>query len=106
VFTDGTSFKVKRIRRNPRIEVARCDVRGKLLGPWVPATCRPVESDKDRIARSYRALNEKYGLIMGLGTFFATLAGRVGRRLILEIALEPAMPATPTMPTMPTMPTT
>lgn len=88
VFTDGTSYKVKRIRRNSRVEIARCEFNGKLLGPWLPGMCRTVEDDKPRIARSYQALNQKYGLMMRLGTFFSTLAGRVGRRLILEIALD------------------
>ena len=88
VFTDGTSYKVKRIRRNPKVQVARCDVRGKVLGPWIPAQCRPVENEPELVARAYDALNAKYGLMMRMGTFFATLAGRVGRRLILEVALE------------------
>jgi PPOX class probable F420-dependent enzyme len=88
VFTDGTSYKVKRIRRNPSVQVARCDMRGTILGPWIPGTCRPVENEPELIARSYAALNAKYSLMMRLGTFFATLAGRVGRRLILEISLE------------------
>jgi uncharacterized protein len=90
VFTDGTSYKVKRIRRNPKVEIARCDMRGKLLGPWSAATCRPVEDEPEHIAKAYAALNAKYGLIMRLGTVFATLAGRVKRRLILEIALPAA----------------
>lgn len=90
VFTDGTSYKVKRIRRNPKVEIARCDMRGKLLGPWSPATCRAVENEPEHIAKAYDALNAKYGLIMRLGTVFATLAGRVKRRLILEIALPAA----------------
>lgn len=87
VFTDGTSYKVKRIRRNPKVEIARCDMRGKLLGSWSPATCVAVEQDPPRIARAYDALNAKYGLMMRAGTFFATLAGRTKRRLILEITL-------------------
>lgn len=94
IFTDGTSYKVKRIRRDPRVELARCDVRGKLLGPWLPARCRPVEgaAEADAIARAYAALNDKYGLLMRLGTVFATLAGRTKRRLILEVELDPAEP--------------
>jgi PPOX class probable F420-dependent enzyme len=91
VFTDGTSFKVKRIRRNPEVQIAACDMRGSLRGAWQSCTCRPVENDAAYIARCYDALNQKYGLWMRAGTFFATLAGRVGRRLILEITLrEPA----------------
>ena len=88
VFTDGTSYKVKRIRRNPKVQIARCDMRGNVLGPWHSGQCRPVESEPDLVARAYAALNAKYGLAMRLGTFFSTLAGRVGRRLILEVALD------------------
>jgi uncharacterized protein len=88
IFTDGTSYKVKRIRRDSRIELARCDVRGKLLGPWLPGSCRPVEGEPARIAEAYAALNAKYGLLMRLGTVFATLAGRVRRRLILEATMD------------------
>jgi PPOX class probable F420-dependent enzyme len=88
VFTDGTSYKVKRIRRNPRVQVAVCDARGKILGPWVSGSARPVESEPERVARSYAALNAKYGWMMRIGTLMATVAGRVGRRLILEIALD------------------
>jgi PPOX class probable F420-dependent enzyme len=90
VFTDGTSYKVKRIRRNPKVEIARCDMRGKLLGSWSPATCRPVEQEPESITSAYDALNAKYGLLMRLGTVFATLAGRTKRRLILEITLPVA----------------
>jgi PPOX class probable F420-dependent enzyme len=89
VFTDGTSYKVKRIRRNPQVEIARCDMRGKLLGSWSGATCRALEQaqEPDSIARAYDALNAKYGFLMRAGTVFATLAGRTKRRLILEITL-------------------
>ena len=90
VFTVGTSYKVKRIRRNPNIEIARCDVRGKLKGPWSPATCRAVDHEQDRIAKAYDALNAKYGLLMRIGTVFAKLAGRTKNRLILEITLPAA----------------
>ena len=90
VFTVGTSYKVKRIRRNPNIEIARCDVRGKLKGPWSPAICRAVDHEQDRIARAYDALNAKYGLLMRIGTVLATLTGRTKNRLILEITLPAA----------------
>lgn len=92
VFTVGTSYKVKRIRRNPKVEIARCDVRGKLLGPWLQATCRPVEKDEEpqRVAQAYDALNHRYGLLMRVGTLFAAITGRTKRRLILEITLAAA----------------
>src|SRR5260370_23304631 len=35
VYTIGVSGKVKRIRNNPRVNVAPCDMRGELKGGWV-----------------------------------------------------------------------
>lgn len=93
IFTDGTSYKVKRIRRNPKVELARCDVRGGLQGPWLPGSCRVVEGEPELIRRSYAALNAKYGWLMRIGTVFSTLAGRVKRRLILEATLDAAAAA-------------
>jgi PPOX class probable F420-dependent enzyme len=93
IFTDGTSYKVKRIRRNAKVELARCDMRGGLLGPWLPGRCRVVEGEPELIKSAYDALNSKYGLIMRLGTVFATIAGRVKRRRILEATLDPAATA-------------
>ena len=87
IFTDGTSYKVKRIRRNAKVELARCDARGGLRGPWLPGQARVVE-EPDLIARSYAALNLKYGWLMRIGTVFSTLAGRVKRRLILEVTMD------------------
>jgi PPOX class probable F420-dependent enzyme len=88
IFTDGTSYKVKRIRRNSQVELARCDARGGLLGPWLPGHARVVESESELVARSYAALNAKYGWMMRLGTVLSTLAGRVKRRLILEVTMD------------------
>ena len=88
VFTDGTSFKVKRIRRNAKVQVARCDVRGKVLGPFFDGTCELVPEGSELEAQAYQALNRKYGLIMRMGTVFATLFGRVKRRRVLCIALS------------------
>jgi PPOX class probable F420-dependent enzyme len=93
IFTDGTSYKVKRIRRNGKVELARCDARGGLLGPWLPGQCRIVEGDPELISRAYDALNAKYGWMMRLGTVFSTIAGRVKRRLILEATLDTAVKA-------------
>jgi|tagenome__1003787_1003787.scaffolds.fasta_scaffold19353939_1 PPOX class probable F420-dependent enzyme len=93
IFTDGTSYKVKRIRRNPKVELARCGMRGEVLGPWLPGRCRIVEGEPELIKSAYDALNSKYGLMMRLGTVFSTLAGRVKRRLILEATLDAAASA-------------
>ncbi|HET6334434.1 MAG TPA: PPOX class F420-dependent oxidoreductase [Polyangiales bacterium] len=92
IFTDGTSYKVKRIRRNAKVELARCGVRGQLVGPWLPGRCRVVEGEPELITRAYDALNSKY-LLMRVLTVIATIGGRVKRRLILEVTLDAAVPA-------------
>ena len=87
VFTLRESWKVKRIRRNPRVEVARCSMMGAVSGPWHPGTCRLVE-DPAEAARAYAALDAKYGWQMRLGTLMRRIFGGLERRLILEIALD------------------
>ena len=89
VFTDGTSYKVKRVRRDSRARVAACDVRGGNNGPWSDATCTVVE-DEAREARAYEVLRAKYGWQMRLVDLFSWLGGRIGRRAILEIRLTSA----------------
>lgn len=87
VFTLREAYKLKRIRRNPKVQVARCDVRGKLLGAWLDGHARIVD-DRAEEARAYAALNAKYGLRMRVGTVLSTLVGRVKRRVVIEIALD------------------
>jgi PPOX class probable F420-dependent enzyme len=87
IFTLRDSYKVKRVRRNPRVQVAECDVRGALRGPWLDATCRAIDGDAAYDARAYAALTRKYGWKMRIGNVFSMLSGRIRRRLIMEISL-------------------
>lgn len=87
VFTLRDSYKVKRIRRNPKVRVARCGMAGKLLGPWFDATCAIV-TDPAHEARAYAALNEKYGWQMRLGTMLRSIFGGLEKRVILELTLR------------------
>jgi PPOX class probable F420-dependent enzyme len=59
VRTRAEAWKVKRIRRNPRVRVAPCDVQGNLLGEWVEGQARVMnEAEADFISRLAR---QKYG---------------------------------------------
>lgn len=87
VFTLKDSFKVKRVRRNPRVRVAKCGVAGKLLGPWHDGSCVLV-TDPAHEARAYDALNAKYGWQMRLGTLMRSLFGGLDKRCVLEISLD------------------
>ena len=86
VFTLRETYKVKRVQNNPAVRVAKCDMRGKVLGDWHDGTCRIV-TDSEHEKRAYAALRKKYGLMMRLGDIASTLTGRMKRRVILEIAL-------------------
>ncbi len=88
VFTDGTSYKVKRLRRDVRVRVARCGVSGTVRGPWHTGSGRVVR-EPVLIERAYEALRAKYGWQMKTIDFASRLAGRIGRREILELTLEP-----------------
>ena len=60
VYTEADSWKVKRIRNNPRVRVAVCNIRGDVKGPWLDATALLVEGDV-RLAAD-RLLDRKYFL--------------------------------------------
>ena len=87
MFTLRESYKVKRVRRNPHVQIARCDVRGRLLGEWRDGTCVAVEGDPARERNAYAALTHKYGMQMRIGDFFSALSGRKKRRVILQVTL-------------------
>lgn len=65
--------KVKRIRNNPKVRVAPCDIRGNLRGAWVDGhahICQPAEA-----AHGQELLREKY-FLKRLGDFVGRLLGR------------------------------
>jgi uncharacterized protein len=84
IYTIGDTGKVKRIRNNPRVRIAPCDLRGKVLGEWVDARAEIVTGEE--AARGMRLLNKKYFPWKQLLGFFALFS----RRPRIVIALHPA----------------
>lgn len=84
VYSLADAGKVKRIRNNPHIRVAACDVRGRLKGNWVNATARVV--DEAEAERGHRLLNQKYGWLKRAGDFFSKLRNR--KRAVIAITLD------------------
>ena len=80
VYTEADSWKVKRIRNNPRVRVAVCNVRGAVKGPWLDATGSIIEGDERRAADTL--LDRKY--------FMKRIAnlvpGRRARRAMIKIS--------------------
>ena len=61
VYTLADSYKIKRIRNNPRIRIAPCDARGGVTGDCIEAPATILDENGDR--RAHELLNAKYGLI-------------------------------------------
>jgi uncharacterized protein len=74
VYTIGVSGKVKRIRNKPRVKIAPCDMRGKVLGEWVEARAEIVSGEED--ARGTELLKKKYFPWKQLLDFFAKFRAR------------------------------
>jgi hypothetical protein len=60
VRSERTAGKIKRLRRDPRVLVAPCTVRGKPLGAPFEATARILSTQDEALAE--RALADRYGL--------------------------------------------
>jgi uncharacterized protein len=58
VYSTVDSGKAKRVRNNPRVRVAPCDVRGNLRGDWIEASAEIVTGDAAQ--NGMRLLNKKY----------------------------------------------
>jgi uncharacterized protein len=60
VMTRSAMGKTKRIRNNPRVQVAPCTIRGQVTGPEFPATARILPPEDFESAR--KTLTTKYWL--------------------------------------------
>ena len=81
VETDADSYKVKRIRRDPHVQIAVCDARGRLRGEAVEAEARVLpDSERERVER---LLAQKYRIdrftVLPLYRLVMRLRGRGAR---------------------------
>jgi PPOX class probable F420-dependent enzyme len=81
VYTLANAGKVKRIRRNPRIRLAPCAMRGKVIGPWVEAEAIIV--DATTAAHGHALLRHKYGWMKRMGDLFSRMMHR--ERVVIAI---------------------
>jgi PPOX class probable F420-dependent enzyme len=84
VFSAGEAGKIKRLRQTSKAELALCDVRGKILGPWVTVTAEVV-SDSESVTTALRALRAKYGWQMKIADIGSKLTGRFNTRAYIQI---------------------
>ena len=83
VITEKNAWKVKRIRNNPRVTLAVCDMRGNVKGETIEA--RATVLDESETETVYQAINQRYGIIGRVFNFFSKLRGGAKRTIGLEI---------------------
>jgi PPOX class probable F420-dependent enzyme, Rv2061 family len=66
--TDVNSGKVKRIRNNPHVRIAPCDIRGNLKGNWFDGKVKFADLAESSITHSM--IDKKYGFITTLIRIF------------------------------------
>jgi PPOX class probable F420-dependent enzyme len=81
--TQGTSWKVKRIRNTPRVTIAPCDRSGKPMGEAVEAVAAVL--DKSANAATYDAIGKRYGLIGKTFNVFSKLRGGMEKNVTIEL---------------------
>lgn len=75
--------KVKRIRNNPKVRVAPCDMRGNLRGAWVDGRARICSGEE--VAKGQDLLRRKYGWMKIVGDFFSRMQGKT--QAVLQISV-------------------
>lgn len=91
VWTPADAWKVKRLRRDPRIELTPCGRTGK-VEPGAPVLRGTAEvvSDEPAVAHAARRIRHKYGLQFRVITFVeALLSG--GRKPRVALRIRPAV---------------
>ncbi|WP_199433548.1 PPOX class F420-dependent oxidoreductase [Qaidamihabitans albus] len=87
IWTERAAGKVKRIRRDPRVEVTACDLRGrKTHGPSHTGTARVL--DEDGTTRTRQAIARKYGLLGRITMFTSRLRGGSERTVGVAVSLD------------------
>jgi PPOX class probable F420-dependent enzyme len=73
VYSLANAGKVKRIRNNPKVRVAPCNVTGVVKGDWIETEARIL--DDAGAQHGHQLLNRKYWT-KGVGDFFSKLRKR------------------------------
>jgi len=86
VWTESASWKVKRLRNDPRVKVVVCDVRGRIKPGAAEAVGTGRVLDADGREKVRRLLNAKY-LMARVGDLFSSLTGRRRRHPIAALEI-------------------
>ncbi len=85
VWTQGDSWKVKRARNNPRVRVAKCDMRGNIEGPWVECLVSSISDDQEVKKMMSRQLRRKYPFMVAFVSLVAFVRRENTGQVVVEI---------------------
>lgn len=68
VRTSDDTGKYKRVRNNPSVQIAPCDMRGGVKGKWIKGKARIV-SEEEKL-RAFKMLEKKYGMMYKMTRMF------------------------------------
>jgi PPOX class probable F420-dependent enzyme len=68
VRTSDDTGKYKRIRNNPSVQIALCDIRGSIKGEWVKGEAR-IASEEEKL-KAFKMLEKKYGMMYKMTRMF------------------------------------
>jgi uncharacterized protein len=68
VRTSDDTGKYKRIRNNPSVQIAPCDMRGKVKGKWVKGDAR-IANEEEKL-KAFKMIEKKYGMIYKITRMF------------------------------------
>lgn len=86
VWTEAASWKVKRLRRDPRVKVVVCDVRGRIRPGAAEAAGTGRILDADGTEKVRRLLGAKY-FMARVGDVLASVTGRRRRHPIAALEI-------------------
>lgn len=86
VFSAGNAGKVKRLRASDQAQIAICDVRGKVLGPWCDGRARLLTGEAE-IEQALVTLRAKYGWQMWLADVGSSFTGKFKARAYIKVEI-------------------
>jgi hypothetical protein len=84
VYTEADAGKVKRIRRNPRVRIAPCNMRGTVRGDWFEAAAHMA--DENETVKGQELLRKKYWPWKSIGDFFSRLRQHKQAIIVVRLA--------------------
>jgi len=87
IFSEAKAGKVKRIKNNSEVKIAKCNLKGLVSSEWISGSAQIVTNEKE-IADMYKAFDQKYGWQTRSLNFIAKLTGRIKKRAIIKVKLS------------------